>query len=961
MQLGNYTEKILLSFIPKFFGILLLFLLFQASTLTHAATSQYCTVNNPTTGFSSSGLQNDKGGCVVKSMSGETVYDSSSKGYIITNDNDGTFKDNKGNVMSKEEDKWCTTASTCISGIVYIFTVSFASILAYIGSAVFNLGVQMSLQSAAYSQLFLTTGWAAARDIANMMFIFILIYIAVTIIYSAETHGTMKTLAAVIVMALLINFSFFITRVVVDAGNILAVQFYNAVPALSITQSAQQGSVNASALNSLGLTPGNKKDLTGYIMNATKVQSLLGQESFKKFTDQNGFLTNLLTQIAVYLMVGWIFAILALSFFAVGFKFIIRVIILWFVIISAPLAFAMRAFSSNERARMLYNEWQSALLKFSFYPAVFLFIFLIITYILQEMAKGNGLIPDIFASLNGASANTETGAVSLGAALANVLIRLGFVVIMLLFGLKAADQIVLHGSSAAEKFTGWASNKVMGWAEGKRLRGLAYRETAGRYANHLNKKVESMPLFNDSVIGARIGNTLKNRLSPLANKSFGGVRSYPQVLKDKKAITDQVAKYNRSSQNATLVKKDVASLTANERNKLMTLSNADIVKLGADNIATLISKGLLAHRLDGAQNKVNAYLQNADISDENKEKIATSWETNRDKYIPKPSPSPATQPANEPTKTGGESTSNDPKKNKPGEPGYVRSTGGILMPDPTAVATGSTTKTVGTGGGGGNKNTGTRSFQKLPELNSMGRDLGRRSRISTQQTGGLARSWDKVGNTPSTGPELVDLTKAMTGMAEVTAKAQAREVSKMFTPHGTSAGQTSSTAQSTIPTKTIPTNMTHSMPTRVAEMNPAAQAPVSASAKTPQAKNPAWWSVPKADPAAEQLRALHGIREAVEEQKDAVNNLADTVAYAPNLREQPPVTINQTVVQMGNSIPNTITPSAKQLLEAVQRGEIPTVMTPELRRTLQENGMSNSDISQKPLKELLEGLKKLQS
>lgn len=141
-----------------------------------------------------------------------------------------------------------------------MFTVGLASSLAYVGSSVFNIGVQMSLQSAAYSQLFLTSGWGAARDIANMLFIFILIYIAVTIIYSAETHGTMKTLAAVVVMALLINFSFFITRVVVDAGNILAVQFYNAIPATPVSQVDRDGgSIGASVINKLGLSPGDKK------------------------------------------------------------------------------------------------------------------------------------------------------------------------------------------------------------------------------------------------------------------------------------------------------------------------------------------------------------------------------------------------------------------------------------------------------------------------------------------------------------------------------------------------------------------------------------------------------------------------------------------------------------------------------------------------------------------------------
>ena len=881
---------------------------------------------------------------------------------------DGTYKDG-----------FCTTASTCISSVVYVFTVGLASSLAYVGSSVFNIGVQMSLQSAAYSQLFLTSGWGAARDIANMLFIFILIYIAVTIIYSAETHGTMKTLAAVVVMALLINFSFFITRVVVDAGNILAVQFYNAIPATPLSQTATQGSVGASVVNTLGLSPGDKKDLTYHFMDVIKVQKLLGQDSFKKFTDQNGFMTNVIVQITVYAMVGWIFAILALAFFAVGFKFIIRIIILWFVIIAAPLAFAMRAFASNDIARKLYNEWQSALLKFSFYPAIFLFILLIMIYIMKEMGRANGLIPDIFASLLPTTSGGTEAPVALGGALAIVLIRLGFVVIMLLFGLKAADQLVLHGSSAAEKVTNWASGKVMGWAENKRFAGLAYRSSVGRAANNLDKKVGSMRLANDTVTGAWIGNKVrKGILAPLANKGYGGARSYPQVLKDRKELTDQVAKFNRGSQNISLVKKNLTELTTSEKNKLMSLSNQDVLKLGADNIVTLISNRLLGHHLDSAQKKIDAFLQNPDVSDGDKEKVAASWGTNRGTYT---NSSPQTRTADHPPAQG-ETPGGTPRstpRDRPIEPGFMTNPRGFIVPDPTTVATGSTSRDQG---GGGGSNNGTRSFQNLPEIDVMGRDLGRRSRIAPQQTGGLARSWDNLDGDKKTFifPDLLSLEKALNGVAEVAARAEARAAAQPPASRTLPINRTQ-TPVSTAPTKTIPTNMTRSMPVRVSSMNPAQDAPAQTpqaeeshpaapvqttspaaptpttpTQKTPPAQNPSWWSAPPKDLAAEQLRALHGIRDAIEKQDKKLEGLVGNSGNTTN-----PVTINQTVVQVGGKTTKAMTPEAKQLLESIQKGGAPALMTQNLRRILQDNGVPNSDISQKPLRELLDELKKRQS
>src|SRR3989344_3799838 len=120
--------------------------------------------------------------------------------------------------------------SKCVAAVVYWIGPGIASIVASIGAYFFSIVVQLSLNSTAYALDFLSTGWTTVRDIANMAFIFILIYMAIMIMLEAETSGTIKTLAIVIVFAILINFSFLFTRVVIDTGNIAAVQFYNAIP-----------------------------------------------------------------------------------------------------------------------------------------------------------------------------------------------------------------------------------------------------------------------------------------------------------------------------------------------------------------------------------------------------------------------------------------------------------------------------------------------------------------------------------------------------------------------------------------------------------------------------------------------------------------------------------------------------------------------------------------------------------
>ena len=67
------------------------------------------------------------------------------------------------------------------------------------------------------------------RDIFNILFIFSLIYIGLRTILDSEDSGTRKALGKLIIAALLINFSLFITKTIVDFANIAAFQIHEVV------------------------------------------------------------------------------------------------------------------------------------------------------------------------------------------------------------------------------------------------------------------------------------------------------------------------------------------------------------------------------------------------------------------------------------------------------------------------------------------------------------------------------------------------------------------------------------------------------------------------------------------------------------------------------------------------------------------------------------------------------------
>lgn len=870
---------------------------------------------------------------------------------------------------------FCNSPSTCISSVVYIFTVGLGSMLAYVGSAVFNLAVQITLNSAAYSQQFLTSGWAAARDIANMLFIFILIYTAYIIVVKAETVGTMKTLAAVIVMALLINFSFFFTRVIIDAGNILAVQFYNAiqVPSISTTQTESQ-TANPVLQGLNRLTPGDPKDLTHHIMGIVQVQNILNVDSFKQFTKDNNFLTNVIVQSVIYICVGAIFVILAFAFIMVGFKFVIRVIILWFVIIAAPLAFAMRALSNNKIAQRAYDEWQSALLMFSFYPAVFLFMFLIMNYIMQQMGGGVGLVPGIFANLTNGPDGTAVN--SLGSAIANVLIRMGFVVIMLFYGLSLADKMVLKGSGFASQFTGWAGNKMSRGFGSMTFgtAGWAARSTVGRASSNYAKSDEAKKFASKNILsrllvskidklGSANFDARSTRLKPLATKlgvdigdptKVGG--GYAKRYADRVAYQKgQVEKYRPSAAGIEASEKVAfddyyKNLTAEKKLALMN-ARSEYNKALSENegVESAATKKALKDATKNLNGEMQPFQEIAkkigtkyaeDFAGSIKPGFFSGLASSRIPFVTSAADKSVVKELENPASKKKDRLSEllkdvpEPPKTTPAPSpldGFKTAT--TVSPEAQAKETAKflgkinnqgNRQSAGGGGSAGTPKTEARSYQNLPELNIMGTALGKRSRIQADgsQRGGFASSWGKVGSNQ---------------------ERPRTEGTAVMTPRAA-----------------------NSMPMRTVQP----------------------WSVPHTESHDTQTHELRGIRRSLERVEDRLAEIPEALAHEPAalpaaksslkdklpLNTEPtinitnkttvgPTTLNVTSAPVSSVeiLQQRLTPDAAKLLSSVDAEGVPAIATSNLKRILRENGVPEDDITQKTPAELITQLRGLQS
>lgn len=178
------------------------------------------------------------------------------------------------------------------------------------------------------------TGWRVVRDVANIFFIFILLYLAISTALQTPGVDTRKVLVNIIIIALVINFSAVFTRIAIDASNITALTFYNLI----------------------GID-GDKPDLSAYFRNAL---SWFEHQS----VDQNAATTAsgntqnagsaTLAALAknsgmMILLVITIFTLLAASVLL-----LIRAISLVILIIVSPLAFLGYGFKPLSE---IFNKW----------------------------------------------------------------------------------------------------------------------------------------------------------------------------------------------------------------------------------------------------------------------------------------------------------------------------------------------------------------------------------------------------------------------------------------------------------------------------------------------------------------------------------------------------------------------------------------------------------------------------
>ncbi|MDQ3089733.1 MAG: hypothetical protein M3Q24_01090 [bacterium] len=313
--------------------------------------------------------------------------------------------------------------------------------------------------------------WSIVRDVANMSFIFILLYTSILLIIGQKsTTDARNLIVKMVIAALLINFSLFGTRVIIDASNLIAITLYGAVApgALEAGASFKQFGISNSITRVLNLQ--SIFDLAG-TLNGTKVIIM-------------GIMGSILLLVSAFI------------FLAISIMLIIRFVVLIFVMIFSPIALMADIIPG---AKGHFTKWKDALINHAFFPAIYFFVTWIALTILQTLTvpgASTGKLSDIAGTLDTTGkASYDEGAIGL---LLNFIIVIVFMVASLTIS-KSMAQKVPYG---ANKAIDWATGKAGAGTFG--LAGRFGRGTVGRAAQARADNPELQERAARGDIGARL-------------------------------------------------------------------------------------------------------------------------------------------------------------------------------------------------------------------------------------------------------------------------------------------------------------------------------------------------------------------------------------------------------------------------------------------------------------------------
>lgn len=384
---------------------------------------------------------------------------------------------------------WVQSAMKILGNTILMF---FGWALGLVG-LIFNLIIKITivdLKKTVDSLGVITDIWKVIRDFINLFFIFALLYAAVGTILGLDKVDWKKTIGNLILAALLINFSLFITKAALDLSNIVTIGFYSQLPGVGA------GDINPTNLNS-----SSGGGISNSIMQALKLETIYKPNyGSDAATTNNGAAVASFTYILSTVMGSIFICVTIVVMIAACWLFLRRFIDILFLMIRSPIAFAGLVLPQLGEYQ---KNWWEDLQKNVIFPPVYMAMMWITFKILQSpgfqtIAPGTDGFGDAFKSL--------------GPTTINIVFRFIIVIMMMVYALKSAGKVGVEGG---EVFTDYLKKKK------GQLQGVVGRNTLGRAAAAARDSGWAKNIEAASPLAGRL---LNSNLKNIASADFGGAK-----------------------------------------------------------------------------------------------------------------------------------------------------------------------------------------------------------------------------------------------------------------------------------------------------------------------------------------------------------------------------------------------------------------------------------------------------
>ncbi len=345
------------------------------------------------------------------------------------------------------------TLMTLVAGLLGIAGLILNGILKI---SVTDLSTRLSISS-------IETTWRVLRDLANMSFIFILLYEGIRMILGLEGSNVKKVLSGIIIAAILINFSLFATKVVIDASNIITLGFYNSIVSAGDTSTG----------------------LSGMLMNVLQIGKLYNAKVIADNLLNSGTGAIILTANIIFLLIA------TFVFLSISVMFVIRYLSFILLLIMSPLAFASIAIPGLNKIQKKYVE---TLIN----QALFAPVFMLLVWVLLTLAGDKGFLTSISTDktwMQIFQGRTDDEVVS---TIIDYILITGLLLYTLILSKKVATEGGFITNSMINKGTSLVGGAMFGGAA------LAGRQVIGKRATEMAEDKNLQKRADEGDIGARL-------------------------------------------------------------------------------------------------------------------------------------------------------------------------------------------------------------------------------------------------------------------------------------------------------------------------------------------------------------------------------------------------------------------------------------------------------------------------